>query len=392
MEKKLARFTAAFTCIFSLLACVAVWFLPSIEQSIRAFGASIRREQMEREERYALLEQMTALEIMEYNTRQVREQAEAVKEKKDEGVVVDKEEEEEVIVITHQMQIELPKGADASNVQILQKYVDQKIEIGIPGADENYLYDYLMLGKTEDIESLESIDYSSENSNGTLALQMSNVMEVESSFDEDYLYLDFVSPRELYDRIVVVDAGHGGKAPGAVSGDKYEKNITLAIVQQIKDLFDEAGNERIGVYYTRLDDTNPDLSDRVNLSNNLGADLFVSVHINSLKGHPDVEGVEVMYNEMAPDTEFDTKDFAQICLDEEVNASGAKKRRLIYGNKIYIIRNSIAPAALVEVGFMNNPNELARLIDPSYQRKAAEGVYNALLKSLARLDEIEGKK
>ena len=220
MEKKLARFTAAFTCIFSLLACVAVWFLPSIEQSIRAFGASIRLEQMEREERYALLEQMTALEIMEYNTRQVREQAEAVKEKKDEGVVVDKEEEEEVIVITHQMQIELPKGADASNVQILQKYVDQKIEIGIPGADENYLYDYLMLGKTEDIESLESIDYSSENSNGTLALQMSNVMEVESSFDEDYLYLDFVSPRELYDRIVVVDAGHGGKAPGAVSGDK----------------------------------------------------------------------------------------------------------------------------------------------------------------------------
>lgn len=102
-----------------------------------------------------------------------------------------------------------------------------------------------------------------------------------------------------------------------------------------------------------------------------------------------MEGVEVMYDELAPDTAFDTKDFAQICLDEEVAALGAKKRRLIDGNKIYIIRNSIAPAALVEVGFMNNPNELARLIDPGYQRKAARGIYEALLKSIARLDKIQ---
>ncbi len=142
-------------------------------------------------------------------------------------------------------------------------------------------------------------------------------------------------------------------------------------------MFDEEDDASIGVYYTRLDDSNPSLSDRVGLANELGADLFLSVHINSLKGNPGVEGVEVMYNELAPDTEFDTQDFAQICLDEEVAALGAKKRRLINGNKIYIIRNSAAPVALVEVGFMNNPNELARLTDPGYQRKAARGLYHA---------------
>ncbi len=384
MERKMARFTAFFTCAFSLFICVAVWFLPELEQRIEAYSASIRRDQLAREERYALLEKMSGLEIMDYNTQQVQQQAE--KAEKEEKEIIkeggDPEPQEDVIVITHQMQLELPSGADASNVEVVHDLIERRIDIRIPGADKNYIYDYMVLGESGDMESL---DYFSEGDSGTVALTMDKVVEADYSFDENYLYLDFLSPAEMHDRIIVVDAGHGGGAPGAVSGTHYEKNITLAIVQQLKKLFDEADDPQIGVYYTRLDDTNPSLSDRVGLANELNADLFVSVHINSLKGNPGVEGVEVMYDELAPDTAFDTKDFAQICLDEQVAALGAKKRRLIDGNKIYIIRNSIAPAALIEVGFMNNPNELARLTDSGYQKKSAQGIYRALQKSLRQL-------
>ncbi len=386
MEKRLARFTAFFTCAFSLFACVAVFFLPALEQRIEAFSASIRRDQLAREERYALLEKMSGLEIMDYNTQQVQRQAQKAekveKEVTEEGG--EPQPQEDVIVITHQMQLELPKGADESNVKVIENLISRRIDIRIPGADENYIYDYMVLGESGDMESL---DYSSEGGSGTVALTMDKAVEADYSFDEDYLYLDFFSPRELHDRIVVVDAGHGGGAPGAVAGTHYEKNITLGIVQYLKAYFDEADDASIGVYYTRLDDSNPSLSERVGLANDLQADLFLSVHINSLKGNTGVEGVEVMYNELAPDTAFDTQDFAQICLDEEVAALGAKKRRIINGNKIYIIRHSVAPVALVEVGFMNNPNELARLVDPGYQQKAAKGLYQALLKSLDRLDE-----
>ncbi len=384
MERKMARFTAFFTCAFSLFICVAVWFLPELEQRIEAYSASIRRDQLAREERYALLEKMSGLEIMDYNTQQVQQQAE--KAEKEEKEIIkeggDPEPQEDVIVITHQMQLELPSGADASNVEVVHDLIERRIDIRIPGADKNYIYDYMVLGESGDMESL---DYFSEGDSGTVALTMDKVVEADYSFDENYLYLDFLSPAEMHDRIIVVDAGHGGGAPGAVSGTHYEKNITLAIVQQLKKLFDEADDPQIGVYYTRLDDTNPSLSDRVGLANELNADLFVSVHINSLKGNPGVEGVEVMYDELAPDMAFDTKDFAQICLDEQVSALGAKKRRLIDGNKIYIIRNSVAPAALIEVGFMNNPNELARLTDPGYQKKSAQGIYQALQKSLKQL-------
>ena len=58
MERRLARFTAFFTCACSLFAYVAVWFLPVLEQRIADFSASIRQDQLAREERYAILEKM----------------------------------------------------------------------------------------------------------------------------------------------------------------------------------------------------------------------------------------------------------------------------------------------------------------------------------------------
>lgn len=378
MERKLVRFTTIFICTFSLFCCIAVWFLPEIEHGVEAFGAGIIQKQMEREERYALLKEMSGLEIMDYNTQQVQEKVE-------EGST---EVEEEEITYTQdkKMRMELPEHTDGKDVLIVPDYINKQIEIKIPGADENYLYDYQIIGKSDEIANL---DYTSEEGTGSIRLTMNTIVEADSSFDEDYLYLDFLIPNEVHDHIVVIDAGHGGLAPGAVAGEIYEKNITLAIVQKVKAVFEEEGDKDIGIYCTRLDDRDIDLSDRVNLANVMGADLFVSVHINSIKGRTDVEGIEVMYDEMAPDTEFDSRDFAQICLDEAQLATGAKKRSLINGHKIYIIRNAQMPAALIEAGFINNPSELSRLIDESYQRMVAEGISTAIKKSLHRLDKLE---
>ena len=405
MERKLVQFTTWFTCIFSLFVCVIVWFLPVLEQSLEDFNASIRQTRIEREERYAMLKQMSGLEILDYNTQQamkeVEEQEESIKDgdkekNKETGTGKNKERKKTVKEDQHEiigylkeqmMRLELPEHTSGSDVKIIPDYAGQQINVQLPGADQNYLYDYQLIGKNDRIINL---DYTSHGGAGTIALKMDRVMEVESSYDEKYLYLDFKTPKEIYDRVVVVDAGHGGSAPGAVSGDIYEKNITLAIVQQLKAMFDEAGNSRVGVYYTRLDDTDPDFSDRVGLANNSGADLFVSVHINSVKGTAG-EGVEVMYNEQAPDTAFDTKDFAQILLDHEVKSLGAVNRGLIPGNKIYIIRNALMPAALVEVGFMNNPTELSNLLDASYQKRAAAGIYKGIMDSLDQINEIEGE-
>ena len=297
---------------------------------------------------------------------------------------------EEEITYTQdkKMRIELPKNTDGKDVLIVPDYIGRQIAIKIPGADENYLYDYQIIGKADEIANL---DYISEGGAGTILLSMNTIVDADSSFDKDYLYLDFLIPSEEHKRIVVVDAGHGGE-PGAVAGNVYEKDITLAIVQKVKAAFEGEKDKDIGIYCTRLEDKDVSLTDRVNLANQMGADLFVSVHINSIKGRTDVQGIEVMYDELAPDTEFDSKDFAQICLDETQLATGATKRSLINGHKIYIIRSAQMPSALIEVGFINNPSELARLVDGAYQQKAAQGIYTAIKKSLRQIDKLEKKK
>jgi len=256
---------------------VAVWFLPALERSVEDFAQGMIRERREREERDALLEQMTALEILDYNTKQVQAQArieqeqarkeqeekaqaenanqaesknpknpENPNESEDSNASQEPEKLPEVAlqVMTHQMQLELPKVTDGSQVQVIQDYMNRQIRIGIPRADDKYLYDYQMIGESEKIESM---DYTSSGGNGMLSLTMKNIVEAQTSSDENYLYLDFKSPKELYDRIIVVDAGHGGSDPGAVSAQYYEKHMTLAVVQKIKELFAMHPDVLIGI-------------------------------------------------------------------------------------------------------------------------------------------------
>ena len=367
MEKKLVKYTTQITCAFSLLACVLVWFLPYIEIGTHRLYEWVMRDQIERQKRYDMLANMSGLEILDYNTQ---------------SITVD-EETAEKADLSHQLRLELPDGVDGDVVSVTADYLQHRIRIQIPKADTYYLYDYGIVGKSDQIDELS---YYSNEDGGTIELTMSQVMEAESSFDKQYLYLDFFKPKEIYDHVVVVDAGHGGEEPGAIAGQVYEKDITLAIVKKIKECFD-ASTENIGVYYTRLEDRTCGLGDRVELANLSEADLFVSIHINSLDGDDTVAGTSVMFDEDAKDTSFDTREFAQICLEEEIRAMGSQDRGLLPGHSIYIIRTAKMPVALVEVGFISNAEELQKMTSDEYQKKAAEGIYQAVIKSLAQIDQ-----
>ena len=172
--------------------------------------------------------------------------------------------------------------------------------------------------------------------------------------------------------------------PGASSNDGrvIEKDLNLAIVKQLKAVFEEAGDERIGVYYTRLKDVNPDLPERVELANVLEADVFLSVHINSGANASEsyITGTGVMYDEADPTGR--SKRFAKNCLRELLDELGTKSKRTIPGDNIYIIRKSKSPVALVEVGFITNEQELANLTSPSYQRRTAEALHRAVIKTM----------
>lgn len=355
MEEKIIKITAGIIGAMTLVAVASLFYFPELH--IKAEEAAKRRAQAAEERK----EQMNGLQMLQYNTANAKEEEEAS--------------------FPQQLRIAVPKEEAADEVKITNDYVTQTLTIQIPGADENYLYDYPMVGRSDHIDNLT---YEKERENGVIEIVLDSVFEVEQTVDGQYLYLDFLTPHEVYDKVVVIDAGHGGKDPGAIKQGIYEKDIDLAIALEVQKLFEEDEDESIGVYFTRTTDSNPSYENRVGLANKAEADLFVSIHNNSTKSGrmSSINGTAVMYDEEKAGETKGSMQFAQICLQEMLSALGSTDKGLVAGHEIYIIRSAAMPVALIEVGFMTNEEELNNLNDADYRKKAAGGIYQAIYRAL----------
>lgn len=204
--------------------------------------------------------------------------------------------------------------------------------------------------------------------------------------DDEYFYIDLIDPNNVYDTILVVDAGHGGVDAGTYSTDlKYlEKNFNLDIVLKLKEYLDR---ENIKVYYTRLVDEKVYLRPRVGLANDLNADLFISIHCNAVENDTTANGTEVLYHQSHTSEVLSSKQLAEICLDELVAEIGTRKRGVMKGEDKYIIGHSNVPVALIEVGFLTNLSDLSFLLEDENREKVAKGIFNGIKKSLESLEE-----
>ena len=374
MEEKIVRTTSLFMVMLAVFICTSLCYLPALEVKAQQYVAKqmrIRQERQEREEMWAML---SGLEFLDYSTRQAMATA------TEEGLSGNQQKTAaEALDFPQQLRLELPKNTTRDDVTINNHYVTQTIDISIRGATDDYLVRYPMIGKSDHIADL---NYYADQDGGTLELSMEHVYELSLDWEEQYLYIDFIAPRDIYDKIVVIDAGHGVNMPGAIMGDVQEKDIDLAIVKQLKKLFDETADEKLGVYYTRLDDSDPAFADRSGLANDIGANLFVSVHSNSYPKSETINGTAVLFDEKKEAKGNSSKHLAHILLKKTTEALGSKNMGLVAGNDIYIIRTSEVPAALVEVGFMTNPKELANLTDKKYQKKCARAIYEGIMQAL----------
>ncbi|BCJ96587.1 hypothetical protein acsn021_41560 [Anaerocolumna cellulosilytica] len=201
--------------------------------------------------------------------------------------------------------------------------------------------------------------------------------------DENNIYLSLKTPKDVYSTIVVIDAGHGGKDVGASSKDEryYEKDINLSIMKHLRDVLEK---KNIKVYYTRDEDETIYLNPRVNLANEVEADLFLSIHCNSNESAAP-SGSEVLYNENQSGKDFLSKEFAQIVLDEIVGLTGKMNRGLVPSSEIVVVGKANMPVALVETAFMSNTKELQFLIDEKNQIKIAKALSRAIDKAISKL-------
>lgn len=175
--------------------------------------------------------------------------------------------------------------------------------------------------------------------------------------------------------IVCLDAGHGGTDAGAVNGDRLEKNDNLRMALAVRDKLENAGSERLTVLLTRADDAALELQQRVDLANENGATLFVSLHRNSGGG----KGVEVWTSSLKEKAECR---LAQYIMDALEQAGVQKVRGVKHGTagnpavSYTVVGRTEMPACLVELGFIDNEEDNA-LLDShwdAYAQAIADGI------------------
>ena len=217
---------------------------------------------------------------------------------------------------------------------------------------------------------------------------------------------DVVAPKKIgsasrgnYDvlnKVVYLDAGHGGYDPGASYFGISEKSLTLAIQSRVKAKLESEGYQ---VVTTRTSDTYVDLTDRSRAANASESDIFVSIHINA-SGSSATQGIETYYYQPyaeypsrinatyhANPTRLSMSDtLANAIQSSLINATGAQNQG-VKRQTFAVLRETTAPALLLELGFLSNPQEAARLSTYAYQETLA----NAIVAGIKSYYEKESK-
>ncbi len=173
--------------------------------------------------------------------------------------------------------------------------------------------------------------------------------------------------------LVVLDAGHGGQDPGAVCEGIEEADVNLAILRRVADLAES--DSRLRVRTTRSADMYVTLEDRIALANDEGATLYLSIQTNAC-GYPEVTGIETLISSTITLGQPSAQ-FAEILQSTVISTTGAHDRG-IRTQELYLHRATMV-AALIEVGFLTNDTERAKLLDPSYQDTIAQGIYQGIV-------------
>ncbi len=199
-----------------------------------------------------------------------------------------------------------------------------------------------------------------------------------------------VISRYQHQHSVVIDAGHGGYDPGAITQQGlYEKEINLQVAKKVADLLAPGV---IHVTLTRDEDEDyvpnglqgkttkkqTDLNYRISMAAEAKADLFVSLHVNAEAGGQK-SGAETFFYEGSASG----KKLAETIQQELIKIPGMN-RRIAKPADFYVLRNTEMPAVIVELGYLSNPLERKKLQQSWYQAQLAQ----AVAKGIARyLDE-----
>lgn len=186
----------------------------------------------------------------------------------------------------------------------------------------------------------------------------------------------------LLNKIIYIDVGHGGADPGTIYKDIYEKDINLEICKKLQKKLESLGAI---VYMTRYGDYDlsnnyavsrkkSDLNNRAKIINNSKADIYISIHLNSISSSA-WSGAQVFYD----DVNDENKKIAEL-MQKQLKKDLKTKRKVKELTNMLLNRKVKIPGVLIEVGFLSNPNDRYLLQKKNHQKKVVESITAGVLK------------
>lgn len=189
-------------------------------------------------------------------------------------------------------------------------------------------------------------------------------------------------------RTVCIDPGHGGEDPGAIHTDAdgtiwRESAINLGVALMVRDILEQ---NNVTVVMTRETDKTVELTTRAPFANEKQTALFVSIHTNSFQGEA-ANGIETWgsLKTSATYAGVTDKDLAENIQNAVIDKTNANPRGIKDTTTLAVIRGSVMPSVLIEVGFISNPKERELMFTDDYRRKLAEGIAEGILKTLDKM-------
>lgn len=280
---------------------------------------------------------------------------------------------------------------DSYNRLIFIEFPDSNLSTKIN--DKNYTSKY--------VEDFSTIDY---GSSVGFFIKLNKNISYSTSFSGNDFVLSFNDKSGKKQYTIAIDAGHGGKDPGAIGYNKYyEKNIALSVAKYLRDELKKDFN----VVMTRDTDVFVTLGERPRIANRAKADMFISIHVNSAikntltgtevfyfskKSSPYAERIAAFENSVGDKYGEKTNNIVQIMgelaykKNQEISIRFAKKTsaalakamgmkdRGIHGANFAVLRGFNGPGVLIELGFINNKNDIGKLTSTSSQKKMAQEI------------------
>lgn len=281
--------------------------------------------------------------------------------------------------------IPLEAGTKAENIVIENHYMDKQFWIYIEGTSPYY---YAKEAISGNIAGIEEGNYEYAGDTVLLKFGLDDVYECKSVLEEGRLYIEFVPPGEVYDRIVVLDAGvltaagdlaeerQESEEEQSAAGKLSEEELADDVVKRLRKLLDGSG---IKVYDTGTGNNAATAADRAAFANAVGADMLISIRLNE-SDNAARYGIEALYN-----AEYFIPVFGGVELADNlvrcvtIAVSGRGNGLFLAEETDDLLKKAEVPAAAILIGYTSNLQENALLLRADYRNRIAEGLYNAVL-------------